>query len=486
MADDNNTNTRLDTLNSVYLSGTTKSWADSLNANFAELDERKTDIGNTSTLVHDASYVHTDNNFTDAYKQKLDNAEQNVQADWSQSDSTADDYIKNKPTGLTDFTNDGNFVQDASYVHTDSNYTAAEKTKLGGISTGATKVEASNTNGNIKIDSVETTVYTEPADVMHDGDVPSWALESTKPTYTASEVGADPAGTASSAVSTHNSSNTAHSDIRSAVSPAQSTADTAKSIAEGRDKAQSYTTYSAMVTALNAEASATAKVGDNVYVETVDVPDFWVSKVNSSKTTYTYTTDSAIISAIATNGYIDIGWYRLAQLESTKVDLSGYVPTSRTVNNKALSSNITLDSTDVGALADTTKYGASLDVSGTTVSLLDQDGTVLDTITTQDTTYSNLSAASGGTDVSLVTTGDKYNWNTAATQSADVSNKMDKANPTGTGSFSLNRLTGGGYPVGTNSVAVGGNCVASGNYSTASGYGSDASGDVSNYTYRLL
>jgi len=41
-------------------------------------------------------------------------------------------------------------------------YTTAEKTKLGGISTGATKTESSTTNGNIKIDGTETTVYTHP------------------------------------------------------------------------------------------------------------------------------------------------------------------------------------------------------------------------------------------------------------------------------------------------------------------------------------
>lgn len=41
------------------------------------------------------------------------------------------------PTKLTDLTNDGNFVQDASYVHTDNNYTSAEKTKLAGIAEGA-------------------------------------------------------------------------------------------------------------------------------------------------------------------------------------------------------------------------------------------------------------------------------------------------------------------------------------------------------------
>ncbi len=43
-----------------------------------------------------------------------------------------------------------------------NDYTTAEKTKLGGISEGANKVESSNTNGNIKIDGTETTVYTHP------------------------------------------------------------------------------------------------------------------------------------------------------------------------------------------------------------------------------------------------------------------------------------------------------------------------------------
>ena len=142
-------------------------------------------------LVIDTLYVHTDNNFTDALKSKLDGieagatkvlipnnpsqpqpltldsynlrfhwgdglscftptggvpqlivdpsitsklagieagAEVNVQADWSQSDSTKDDYIKNKPS---------NIVQDASYVHTDNNFTTALKDKLDGIAAGA-------------------------------------------------------------------------------------------------------------------------------------------------------------------------------------------------------------------------------------------------------------------------------------------------------------------------------------------------------------
>lgn len=45
--------------------------------------------------------------------------------------------------------------------------TDAEGAKLGGIAEGATKVEASTTNGNVKINGTEVTVYTEPADVVH-------------------------------------------------------------------------------------------------------------------------------------------------------------------------------------------------------------------------------------------------------------------------------------------------------------------------------
>lgn len=44
---------------------------------------------------------------------------------------------------------------------------AGHTQKLDTIAEGATKVEASTVNGNVKINGVETTVYTEPADVVH-------------------------------------------------------------------------------------------------------------------------------------------------------------------------------------------------------------------------------------------------------------------------------------------------------------------------------
>lgn len=48
-----------------------------------------------------------------------------------------------------------------------NDFTNELKAKLEAIAAGATKVEASETNGNIKINGTETTVYTEPSDVVH-------------------------------------------------------------------------------------------------------------------------------------------------------------------------------------------------------------------------------------------------------------------------------------------------------------------------------
>ena len=73
---------------------------------------KTSDLINDSNFVADASYVHTDNNFTTSEKTKLSGiasgAEVNVQSDWSQSDNTADDYIKNKPN--TTYTGNGNIA----------------------------------------------------------------------------------------------------------------------------------------------------------------------------------------------------------------------------------------------------------------------------------------------------------------------------------------------------------------------------------------
>lgn len=51
------------------------------------------------------------------------------------------------------------------------------------------------------------------SDFETDPTVPSWAKAATKPSYSATEVGADPSGAASEAVTTHNASSSAHASL---------------------------------------------------------------------------------------------------------------------------------------------------------------------------------------------------------------------------------------------------------------------------------
>ena len=78
---------------------------------------------------------------------------------------------------------ESDLVNDANSVN--KFVTQAEKTKLEGIEDGANKVTKTSQLTN---DSGFITGYTET-----DPTVPSWAKQATKPTYTASEVGALPA-----------------------------------------------------------------------------------------------------------------------------------------------------------------------------------------------------------------------------------------------------------------------------------------------------
>ena len=158
------------------------------------------------------------------------------QADWTQSDSTAVDYIKNKPTLATvatsgsyadlsnkpsiptktsDLTNDSNFVSDANYVHTDNNFTTSEKTKLSGIESGAeANVQA---NWNETDNTSDAYIQNKPnlATVATSGaysdlsGTPSLATVATSGSYndlsnkpTIPTVEANPSGTASATLST--------------------------------------------------------------------------------------------------------------------------------------------------------------------------------------------------------------------------------------------------------------------------------------------
>ena len=167
-----------------------------------------------SDVVIDPDYHHTDNNFTDGDKSKLDGieagAEKNVQSDWLQNNAAADDYIKHRPdlsqyatqtqitqleldiSGKADkvanatagnlagldatgnLTDSGvsptNLVHDPNYVHTDNNFSITYVNKIDGIETGAQR----NVQSDWLVDDPTSDAY-----IWHRPNIPS-ALYDTK------------------------------------------------------------------------------------------------------------------------------------------------------------------------------------------------------------------------------------------------------------------------------------------------------------------
>lgn len=155
------------------------------------------DLTNDGNFVSDASYVHTDNNYTTTEKNKLSGIDTGAQVNVLEgiqkngTNVTITNKIANiiVPTKLTDLTNDDNFVSDASYVHTDNNYTTAEKNKLSGIASGAevNKIDLIKVNGTsqtITSKAVDIAVPTKTSDITNDSgfitiaDVPEGAAAS--------------------------------------------------------------------------------------------------------------------------------------------------------------------------------------------------------------------------------------------------------------------------------------------------------------------
>lgn len=125
------------------------------------------------------------------------------------------------------------------------------------------------------------------------------------------------------------------------------------SIAKGSNQALSFANYSAMVTEFNSLAGNEYNVGQNIMVVTLEVPDLWISGIESTSSTYTYTTDEAFITAMATNGYVQVGYYKLSALETQKVDLTNYVTNTDFANN-----------TTAGVIRTSANYGTTVSGSG--------------------------------------------------------------------------------------------------------------------------
>ena len=111
-------------------------------------------------------------------------------------------------------------------------------------------------------------------------------------------------------------------NVQGAIDENASIGNQALAIAKGRNQSLAYNNYSEMITALNGMTKDELKRGQNIYIGTVGVPDLWVYSVEGNSVTYSYINDETIVNSLATNTTIQVGYYKLAQLETQKVDLT--------------------------------------------------------------------------------------------------------------------------------------------------------------------
>lgn len=109
-----------------------------------------------------------------------------VQSDWNVTNTELPSFIKNKPTSMP-----ASDVPAWAKAAAKPAYTASEVGALpsGGTAVAANKLATPRTINGVSFDGTENINITAPA-----SDVSAWAKASTKPTYTASEVGALPSG----------------------------------------------------------------------------------------------------------------------------------------------------------------------------------------------------------------------------------------------------------------------------------------------------
>lgn len=93
----------------------------------------------------------------------------------------------------------------------------------------------------------------------------------------------------------------------------------------GASGAVSYPNYEFLIDAFNLLDRTTYPVGQSIYIETLNVPDLWIYAVEETSEPFEYTDDELIQSLLKYDGSFKVGFYRLAALETGKINLEDYV-----------------------------------------------------------------------------------------------------------------------------------------------------------------
>ena len=338
--------------------------------------------------------------------------------------------------------------------------------------TDATKTEASSTNGNIKINGTETTVYTHPGSGTNPhgttksdvglgnvgnfkavSTVASQGLTDTEKSNARANIGAGTSslaiGTTASTAAAGNHTHTTSLATDSGTSTVSLAANTKYKLTAGGNSIifttppDNNTTYS---------SKSAASGGTDVSLVTTGEKYIWNNKTSNTGTVTKVSTGAGLTGGdVTTTGTIKANLLSENKLTNASVaatetanrvypvaldkdgKLAVNVPWTDTntqtitgVKGNSESSyrtgNVNLTAANIGAATSGHTHTTSLaaDSGTSTVSLAANtkykltaggNSVIFTTPPDNNTTYSSKSAASGGTDVSLCTTGEKYIWN---------------------------------------------------------------------------
>ena len=148
----------------------------------------------------------SENSYTTEEKTKLSGiakgAEVNVQSDWSQTNADADDYIKNKPTKLSQFENDSGYATSADLSGLSSGLSQGITNVSNALSNHQSATVLPHADGSVTTAKLAAGAVTKEKIAkgviptsLPASDVYDWAKQSEKPKYTAAEVDALPSNT---------------------------------------------------------------------------------------------------------------------------------------------------------------------------------------------------------------------------------------------------------------------------------------------------
>ena len=263
----------------------------------------------------------------------------NPRPDWNQTDETKADYIKNKPTDLAteayvdekvadlassdlvtgivdqleqkqDKLTDAQLenIEQIPTIEQNMSQKASEMWQV--VYQAELLASASETKANNAAINASTAVDTAGA--------ARWDATEAK---TKAEEALDKANKAEiKAIDAQNTAATA----TTAANNAESTANSALSIALGAQQAVSFADYETMWNTVKNYDSTQYKVGQNIMIVALGVPDLWVSGISNDQSTKEYTSDEDIVAKLENDETIQVGWYMLSSLQSEKVDLTDY------------------------------------------------------------------------------------------------------------------------------------------------------------------